>query len=103
MITARPMYGIGYAPIGDLADALDPFGLRKVPGAIKQRVDSAIEARTQHAANVAGAKVEAGVRRAMSDAEQKAITFAIGAAAGAVVVGGLVWFALRSRREEARS
>ena len=37
----------------------------------------------------------------MSDAERRAITFAIGAAASAVVVGGLVWFVSRSRREEA--
>jgi hypothetical protein len=102
MITARPMYGIGYAPIGDLVDVLDPFGLRNIPGEIKHRVDGAIEARTQHAGDVAGAKVEAGVRRAMADAEHKAITFAISAAAGVVVVGGLVWWVARSRREGAR-
>ena len=35
MISARPMYGIGYVPIGNLVNVLDPFGLRKVPGAIK--------------------------------------------------------------------
>jgi hypothetical protein len=101
MITVRPLYGIGYAPIGDLVDMVDPFGLRKVPGAIKQRVDNAIEVRTQHAGDVAGAKVEAGVRRAMADAERKAITVAISAATGAVLVGGLVWFVARSRKGEA--
>ena len=99
MITVRPMYGIGYAPMGDLVDLVDPLRLRKVPGAVTQRVDRAIEARTQHAANLAGARVEAGVRRAMSDVEQNAAFVAVGVAAVGVV-GGLAWFLLRSRPVE---
>ena len=98
-VTTRPLYGVGYTPMGDLVDVLDPFGVRKIPGAIKQKVGQAIEARTQHAGDVAGAKVEAGVRRAMADAEKKAITF-VGAAVGTVAVGGLVWWLVTRRKEE---
>ena len=29
-----PLYGVGYEPIGDLADFIDPFGIRKIPGAV---------------------------------------------------------------------
>lgn len=80
-MSTRMMYGVGYAPIGDLGDDLegfelldlvDPLGIRKVPAKVGQKVDSFIDKKAARAATVASTKVEAGVRRVMNDATTSA-------------------------------
>ncbi len=82
----RPMYGIGYQPMGDLLDLVDPFGIRKVPGKVKSALDRDVEAKTQRAASVTGARVKDGVHQAVDGAERKAVVFLMGGLVGASVV-----------------
>ena len=94
----RNMYGTGYEPIGDLNDVgdlvdfIDPLGIRKIPGKVKDKVDGYIEQKTQRAAQVASARVEKGVRRAMGDASHAAMAFAAGGVLVGAIAGGAYWY-----------
>ncbi len=86
------VYGLGYEPIGSLADFVDPFGIRKIPGNVKQKVDNYVENKAQRAANLAESHVEAGVRRAVNDATKNAIAFGVGGALVAAVAAGIFFY-----------
>lgn len=101
-------YGVGYTPIGTpeeleeleelegVIDIIDPFGLRHIPGQIKdkvtKKVDGYIEQKTQRAASVASARVEQGVKRAMNDASSSAMAFAAGGILVGTVAGGVYFY-----------
>jgi hypothetical protein len=91
------MYGVGYEPLGDLADFIDPFGLRKIPGNIKKKVDGYVESKAQRAASLAESHVEAGVRRAVSDAGKTAMIFGAGG-----ILAGLVGLGVYTYRKHGK-
>ena len=95
----KPMYGLGYEPLGDLADFVDPFGLRKIPGKVRQKVDNYVEGKAQRAATLAEQHVEAGARRAVGDAGKTALAVAAGGALTGVVVAG-IYFYRRAKAQE---
>jgi hypothetical protein len=88
----RPSYGIGYQPIGDLADFVDPFGIRKIPGKIANKVDHYVNAKAQTAANLAEKHVEAGVNKAIQSAGKEALAFVAGGCIIGAVWGGLTFY-----------
>ncbi len=94
----KPMYGLGYEPLGSFADFVDPFGIRKIPGNIKNSVDHYVDSKAEHAANLAEAHVEAGVRRAVGDAGRTAMIFAAGGILAGLVAAGISSY--RKRRDE---
>ncbi len=94
----KPVYGVGYEPIGDLVDFIDPFGLRKIPGKIKTKVDNYVESKAERAANLAESHVEAGVRKAVGDAGKTAMVFAAGGILAGLVAAGI--YAYRKHHEE---
>ncbi len=110
-MSTRILYGVGYGPLGDLGDGaeleaildfIDPLGIRKVPEAIKGKVDSYVEAKTQRAATVASGRVEAGVRRAMNDAGGTAFKVAAGGLAALTLAGGVYYVTRHARKGGAR-
>ena len=79
---SRPIYGIGYQHLEGLSDYLDPFGIRK-------KVDNYVEQKAQRAANLAEQRVEAGVRRAVGDAEKSALMFVGGGLLVGLIAAGV--------------
>jgi hypothetical protein len=97
----KPIYGVGYEPLGDLADFVDPFGIRKITGKISDKVDHWVDARAGKAAAVAEQRVEAGVKRAIGDSAKTALVLGGGAVLAALLAGGVYWH-VRQGREDAR-
>ena len=94
----KPSYGMGYEPIGSLADFVDPFGIRKIPGKVKDSVDHYVDSKAEHAAQLAETHVEAGVRRAVNDASKTAMIFAAGSLLAGLVATGI--YVYKKRRDE---
>ena len=82
---SAPLYGLGYEPIGDLADFIDPFGIRKIPSKIDQKINSYVDEKATRAAGIAQKRVETGVKNAMNDTARGVGTFI----AGGLLVGAL--------------
>jgi hypothetical protein len=49
-------------------DIVDPLGIRKIPAAVRDKVDSYIDEKTQAATTMASQKVTAGVRQSVNEA-----------------------------------
>jgi hypothetical protein len=90
------MYGLGYEPIGDLANFIDPLGLRKIPGKIGQKIDHFVDQKAGRAAAIAEQRVEAGVRRAVGEAGKTAVTFLAGGVIVGAIVGAVYFYRKRS-------
>ncbi len=88
----KPTYGVGYEPLGSLADFVDPFGIRNIPGNIKKKVDGYVDQKAQRAAALAEQHVEAGVNRAINTAQNRAIMFAAGGLLVGAVWGGVTLY-----------
>jgi hypothetical protein len=91
-----PIYGIGYEPIGDLADFVDPLGLRKIPGKINKRIDRFVDEKAGRAARLAEQRVEAGVRRAINESGKSAVTFVAGGLLVGAIVGAVYFYQRRA-------
>lgn len=81
-------YGVGYEPIGDLADFFDPFGIRKVPEKVKAKVDNYVESKSRRAASL----VEKGVRHAVDDAKSQALLIGGLVVGASALAGGVYYF-----------
>jgi hypothetical protein len=86
------LYGVGYEPLGSLADFIDPFGIRKIPGEIKSKVDHYIDSKADHAASVAEKRVEQGVRKAIDDSGRSALAFVAGGLLAGAIAGGIYMY-----------
>ena len=94
----RPIYGLGYEPIGALVDFVDPLGIRKIPGTLGKRIDHYVDEKAGRAAAVAEQRVEAGVRRAVGEAGKSAATFVAGGLLIGAIVGAVYFYRSKDHR-----
>ncbi len=97
---SAPLYGIGYEPLGDLADFIDPFGLRKIPAKVDAKINKYVDEKATRAAGIAQKRVEAGVKNAMNDTARGVGTFIAGGLLVGAVAGGVYVYRRNAAKKE---